>query len=172
MTFAAGSAFSAGGARLLPASAEHAAGIAALHRLLFDPAWDEAAVGRLLAHPASVAFVAERGRPSETVGFVMAQRAADEAEILSIGVAPQWQRQGIGCRLIEELARAAQMAGAERIFLEVAADNAAALALYQSLTFTEVSRRRAYYARTDATAADALVLSLALGRGRAATALL
>ena len=69
------------------------------------------------------------GVPKTCVGFVLAQLAADEAEILTIGVAKDWQRKGIGRRLVEGVARAAQRAEAKKLFLEVAADNDAAMEL-------------------------------------------
>jgi ribosomal-protein-alanine N-acetyltransferase len=56
----------------------------------------------------------------------------------------------------------AMVAGAARMFLEVADDNAAALALYAALGFTQVGVRPRYYERGDGMWGDARVLSLAL----------
>ncbi len=109
---------------LLWAGPDQAGAVAALHKQLFDPPWDEAGIRALLDHPASTAFVAMIGNPKTAVGFVMGQLAADEAEILSIGVAKDWQRKGIGRRLVDGLARAVARAEVKRVFLEVAADNA------------------------------------------------
>ncbi len=145
---------------LLWAAPERAAEVAALHKQLFDPAWDEASIKRLLEHPASTSLIAQAGQPRAMAGFVIGQLVADEGEILSIGVAPAWQRLGIGRRLIEGLVRAATRAEAKRLFLEVASDNAAALALYRSLDFKEVGRRKGYYERPGRPAVDALVLAL------------
>ena len=89
---------------------------------------------------------------------VLAQVAADEAEILSIGVTPDWQRKGVGLKLVQGVARAAAKSGARRIFLEVAESNAAALALYRKARFTETGRRKGYYARPGAKAEDAIQL--------------
>ncbi len=77
---------------LLWAGPEQAADVAALHAQLFDPPWSEDSIRTLLDHPASTAFLAVIGNPKVPVGFVLAQLAADEAEILSIGVAKDWQR--------------------------------------------------------------------------------
>jgi len=148
---------------LLWAGPEQAAEIAALHSKLFSPAWDEASLRNLLEHPASTAFIAVLGGPPKTtVGFVLGQLAADEAEILSLGVLPEWQRKGIGQRLVEGVARAAQRAEAKRLFLEVAADNDAALSLYRRTGFLGTGLRRGYYARDGGTAVDAVTLSLKL----------
>jgi ribosomal-protein-alanine N-acetyltransferase len=60
------------------------------------------------------------------------------------------------------LSRAARRGDAKRIFLEVAEDNEAALALYRKLGFQEVGRRKRYYARRDGEPADALTMALTL----------
>ena len=147
---------------LLWAAPERAEEISKLHLRLFKPGWDEAAVKSLLEHPASTSLVAVTGDPKIVTGFVIGQLAADEAEILSIGVAPDWQRAGLGKKLVEGLVRAAKRGEARRLFLEVAHDNVAALALYSALGFKETGRRKAYYERAGGAAVDALILALAL----------
>lgn len=148
---------------LLWAGPEQAADIARLHAELFSPAWSEDSVRALLDHPASTAFMAMvGGAPKTCVGFVMAQLAADEAEILTIGVAKDWQRKGLGLRLVEGVARAAQRAEAKKLYLEVAADNDAAMELYRSAGFLGTGLRRGYYARAGGEAVDAVTLALRL----------
>lgn len=147
---------------LLWAAPERAEEIAKLHRRLFDPPWDAQAIQALLEHPASTSLIAVAGDPKIAVGFVIGQLAADEAEILSVGVAPDWQRFGLGQMLMEGLARAAKRGEAKRLFLEVAEDNVAATALYAKLGFAEVGRRKRYYERPGAQPVDALILALAL----------
>ncbi|MCC7252239.1 ribosomal protein S18-alanine N-acetyltransferase [Hyphomicrobium sp.] len=148
---------------LLWAGPEHAAEIARLHGELFSPAWSEESVKALLDHPASTAFMAMvGGAPKTCVGFVLAQLAADEAEILTIGVAKDWQRKGIGRRLVEGVARAAQRAEAKKLYLEVAADNDAAMELYRRAGFLGTGLRRGYYARPGGAAVDAVTFALKL----------
>jgi ribosomal-protein-alanine N-acetyltransferase len=147
---------------VLWASPEHAQELARLHAGLFATPWDAASLNGLLSHPASTAFIARVGTPAQTVGFVLAQLAADEAEILTVGVDKAWQRRGIGRRLVEALCRAARKAEARSLYLEVAPDNTAALALYKGFGFTESGRRKSYYARPDGPAEDGLTLVLVL----------
>lgn len=147
---------------LLWAAPERAEEVAALHGRLFDPPWTGDAVRGLLAHPASTSLIAVSGDPKDINGFVIGQLAADEAEILSIGVAPEWQKFGLGTMLVEGIARAARRGEAHALFLDVAEDNEPALKLYRKLGFEEVGRRPRYYQRDNGHAVDALNLSLKL----------
>jgi ribosomal-protein-alanine N-acetyltransferase len=147
---------------LLWASPERAEEIAALHARLFDPAWDAESIMRSVEHPASASFIAQVREPRSLAGFVIGRIAADEAELLSIGVAPEWQRRGIGRHMVQGLVRAARRADVARLFLEVATDNAPAIALYKGLGFKLAGRREAYYQRAGAEKVDAVILALAL----------
>jgi ribosomal-protein-alanine N-acetyltransferase len=149
-------ALAAGSVRLRRAGPERAGEIAALHRLLFDPSWDEPAIARLFDQPASLAFVAEVD--GAITGFVLAQVAADQADLLSIGVRPSHQRRGLASRLITELASALKALTVRKLYLEVAADNTAALACYRALGFAEAGMRKAYYTRGAYAPADAVLL--------------
>jgi ribosomal-protein-alanine N-acetyltransferase len=137
-----------------------AAVIAAIHRALFDRPWEVDGLQGLLELPAVRAFIAEAGPAEVPAGFIIGQLAADEAEILSIGVAPAWQRSGIAGLLIQEFAASVSRSGAKRVSLEVAADNAPALALYFRRGFHCVARRKCYYERRGVRFADALVLAM------------
>ncbi len=147
---------------LLWASPDRTDDIAAMHTRLFDPPWDAQTIASLIEHPAAAAFVAQVREPKAMAGFVIGQLAADEAEILSIGVAPEWQRRGVARGMMEGLVRAARRAEAKRLFLEVAEDNKAAMALYEALNFAAVGRRKGYYERLGGKRVDAVILALTL----------
>ena len=143
---------------LLWASPEDSMAIAALHAKLFPTAWDSDAIQALIEHPASLALIAARpGR--EIVGFIIAQIAADEAEILTVGVAPESQRHGVGRQLVDGVARAAARSDARRLFLDVAAGNAPARALYTACGFAEIVQRKAYFTLPGGARDDALQLA-------------
>ncbi len=91
--------------------------------------------------------------------FAMGRVIADEAEVLTIAVAPDQRRTGIGRALIGVLETKLKSRGAVTCFLEVAADNGPALALYRSLGYREAGRRKGYYRKPDAPAVDALSFS-------------
>lgn len=94
--------------------------------------------------------------------FILVRVIADEAEVLTIATHPDHRRKGLALALLRRFHALARARGATTAFLEVAADNAPALALYQAAGYARVGQRRAYYARKDAPAADALLLRRAL----------
>ena len=132
---------------LLWARPEHAHSISEIHGRLFPEPWNEAAILNLIEHPGSVGLVAAIANPLQIGGFALAQVAADEAEILTIGVMADWQRKGVAERLLAGVMRATPKAGARSLYLDVAQSNEAALALYRKAGFKEVGRRKGYYAR-------------------------
>jgi ribosomal-protein-alanine N-acetyltransferase len=135
-----------------------------LHDACFDEKWNEEAIDTLLSAPGTFGFVAGNG--GDWQSFVLARVAADEAEILSLGTAPSARRAGFGQALVAAGAKEAAARGAEKIFLEVSADNAPACALYAGLGFAEVGVRRMYYRHLDGAHADALTLAAALPLAR------
>jgi|KBSSwiStaDraftv2_1062776.scaffolds.fasta_scaffold06366_2 Fur family ferric uptake transcriptional regulator len=156
-----------GAMRIRSCGVQHAGELARLQAGLLDQGWDAASFRELLAHPGALAFAAGPGVVSAEVlapawGYILGRVAADEAEVLALGVARERQRLGIGRRLVEKLCRAAVRRGARRLYLEVAEGNVAARTLYARLGFEETGRRRGYYVRTDAPAEDAINLCLRL----------
>ena len=67
---------------------------------------------------------------SSEAGFVVGTLIEDEAEIITLGVLPDYRKEGHGTDLLTQFEKRAKSQGADMIFLEVAADNEAALALY------------------------------------------
>lgn len=150
------------GIEIVEARPEDAASIAAMHARLFDEPWDPPSVARLIDRPAALAMLARTIETCAATGFVIAQVAADEAEILTIGVAPEWQRRGIARLLLRKLARKAAARGARHLYADAAVDNEPAIALYARLGFEPSGRRKAYYARRTTAPSDAVLLAKAL----------
>lgn len=131
--------------------------LAALHRLCFDDEpWDAEVFAYFLALPSSLALT-ER-REGELAGFVLCRLAADESEVLTCAVHPDYRRQGIAGRLLARMFEAIRQRGGRCVFLEVAQDAPAARALYEQCGFQAVGRRRQYYVRSRATTIDAIVM--------------
>ena len=145
-----------GEARFGLAETSDAAALAALHAESFRRGWSEEEIERLLIDRAVVADVALMGETP--AGFVMSRCAVDEAEILSVAVAPARRGRGLAGRLVAlHLGRLAGI-GIVRVFLEVDRDNVPACRLYRSAGFREVGQRPGYYARPGAAPAVALVM--------------
>lgn len=121
--------------------------LAALHAASFSEAWSVQAIAELLAMPGAFGLIAcpETGLDPLPAGFLLARVAAEDCEILSLGVSPAMRRRGLARRLMEEAGAHARAAGARRMFLEVAEDNWCARRLYAALGFAPVGRRRDYY---------------------------
>ena len=128
---------------LVESSIAHAELMATLHAACFDDAWSTQEFQDLLILPTVFGFVVQS--MDEIGGFILCQATSDECEILTIGVLSQWRRQGLADRMLQGLVIKVQEIGARKIFLEVAADNVAAKALYQAEGFKEVGRRSGYY---------------------------
>jgi ribosomal-protein-alanine N-acetyltransferase len=147
--------------RLIEAGPGHAGVLAALHGECLPERWGLHAYQKTLATPGTAALLA-LGESDEPAGFALFRTAGSEAEILTIGVRPARRRQGIARLLLARVAIMAATAGSDRLFLEVAADNAAAQALYHAAGFRAVGRRENYYRRSQGAAIDALILQLDL----------
>ena len=133
--------------------------MAALHQAAFtrERPWQAQEFADLIAGP----FVTLHARPH---GFALSRTVAGESELLTLAVDPAHQGQGLGRALL------LQWLGditAQDAFLEVAADNTAALALYHSVGFAETGRRPGYYQREGARNADAILMRKELTLGQA-----
>lgn len=131
--------------------------LAALHARSFTTPrpWTAAEFAELLASP--LCFLL-----TEAQGFLLGRVIADEAELLTVAVAPEARRQGEGARLLAAFAQAAKARGATMAFLEVAENNAAARALYARAGWAQAGRRKGYYHSPEGDALDAVVMTLPL----------
>ena len=82
----------------------------------------------------------------------------DEAHLLTLGVAPEVQRQGMGSAVMKHMMLAACTQGAVQMFLEVRLSNRAARGLYETLGFQQLSLRRRYYPAAEGGREDAVVM--------------
>lgn len=138
-------------------SAQKSAALAATHRRAFAEGrpWSAAEFSALLDSPGTVLI-------GDAKGFLLGRIVAGEAEVLTLATDPAHQRQGRAAQVLAEFCKTARQGGAEAVFLEVAADNTPARALYARAGFAEAGRRAGYYPRPQAPAADALMLRLNL----------
>lgn len=95
-------------------------------------------------------------------GFVMGRLIAGEAELLTLAVSPCARRLGEGRALMA--AFLTHIGPEDRAFLEVAAGNLPARALYTGTGWVESGLRRAYYRYAGGQAEDAVIMTWADAR--------
>lgn len=129
--------------------------LATLHRRCFQtpPPWSATDFAGFLADP--LCFLLVEG----DAGFLLGRAVAGEAELLTLAVAPESRRLGLGRKLVHRFLYQARLLGAEQAFLEVSAQNPAAILLYESAGFVRAGLRRGYYQAPAGDRIDALVLS-------------
>jgi ribosomal-protein-alanine N-acetyltransferase len=126
--------------------------LARLHDAAFhrpgDETWSERAFSDVLNSAGCFCLVAIDQAGDETpIGFAAVRVRAQESELLSLGVVPDYQRRGIAQALIRRAKQGAADIGARQMFLEVAEDNPGAYALYCDMGFDQVGTRPDYYTR-------------------------
>jgi len=123
-------------------------------------AWGRSALGAELATvPGSrtVLVVVRTNQPG--LAAYGALRVVDTtADVQRVVVTSALRRQGLGRLVLQALLDAARARGCHEVLLEVRVGNRAAVAMYEEFGFTEISRRRGYFAAQRAAA----VLWLAL----------
>ena len=137
------------------------AAVAEIEGLVFpDTAWSAETFWAELARvPDSRAYyIAETD--DQVVGYAGVMTTGVDADIQTIAVSPQCRGNGIGDLLMRRLLRTAESRECSRVFLEVAAENEAAIALYLRWDFEVTATRTAYYGPD----MDALIMRRSLGR--------
>ena len=144
-----------------PIGADQSETCAALHAASFTYPWPAPEIEALLLARTTFAEGAY-GRGDELQGFILSRLAADEAEVLTIAVKPKLRGKGVASRLMTASLERLTLAGAKSWFLEVEAQNVAALALYKRFGFEKVGERKSYYKKADGDPATAYILRRSL----------
>ena len=149
-----------GGIVVRPVTAFDLALLAELHAAIFKAPWDQPwsmqSFAEVLAMPGARGWLMSSGETP--IGFMLARFTLDEGEILLTGTVPEARRRGHAGRLMGVLMDQAREEGIGRLFLEHAAGNEAAGALYGRFGFSPIGRRRAYYERRGGGREDAITL--------------
>ena len=140
------------GAAAEAVTAQSAAALADLHDRCFATGWGESEFAAMLQLPGMTGLVT--GPPTAPTGLILVRAAADEAEVLTVCVDPDARGQGLGHCLLQGAETRLESAGIVRLFLEVSTENMRARRLYDQAGYSEIGRRRRYYAD----GADACVL--------------
>ena len=144
--------------------------IMAVMKAAFDPQWGEAWNRRQVSD--SLSFSSTHyllidhlgGEPQgdqPAAGFTLVRAAPGEEELLLVGVVPEARGKGLGQALLRRAVADAESRGAERLFLEMRANNPAR-DLYERFGFQAIGRRRDYYRTADGTKLDAITFAYEL----------
>ncbi|MEH3148475.1 MAG: GNAT family N-acetyltransferase [Methylobacterium frigidaeris] len=139
---------------------ERAPDLAALHATAFARPWEAHEFERMLCERSHLAHGLRLG--PVLAGFALSRRVLDEAEILTVVLAPARRGAGLARPLLAAHLRALADLGTRIVHLEVEDGNAPALALYRRLGFAETGRRAGYYTRPDGSRATALTMRAVL----------
>jgi ribosomal-protein-alanine N-acetyltransferase len=133
-----------------PARKDDVAAIAGIERACFGAsAWSDG-------------LVTDEVLSERHVVLVTDDLTAYAAALDRIAVLPPARGQGLAKELLTVLVDRVRDLGTERMLLEVAADNAAAIGLYEAHGFDTISTRTAYYAG----GVDAIVMELTIAEWR------
>lgn len=81
----------------------------------------------------------------EVIGYYSFQKVFDEGYINNIAIKREYQSQGYGTKLFEDLLERAQKFEVNALTLEVEVDNEKAIKLYKKFGFIEEGRRKNFY---------------------------
>ena len=139
-----------------PATLRDAPKLAQLHGASFHRGWGEGEFEGMLTERNTLVHRLRLGR--KFVGFAVSRMAADEAEILSIAVAPGHRGRGLSRHLL--LTHLGHLAGrgVRTVFLEVEENNQPARRLYERAGFGVAGRRERYYRQPGGEQLNALLM--------------
>ena len=122
--------------------------------------WTEQTLAEMLEQDSIELLIIYQNK--KVLGYCLYQALFEQAEILRIGTHPDYQRQGIASQLFIALNKELQRSKVESLLLEVRADNAPAIALYERQGFSVIHQRKGYYQQLNQPAVDALIMQLEL----------
>jgi ribosomal-protein-alanine N-acetyltransferase len=135
-----------------------AAELAHLHAEVLPPGWPAADIAAFCGDSGRIVIKAMDG--AALLGFAILQFAADEAEILTVAVALQAQRRGVGSAIMEKAIAMCKERLISCIYLEAAETNSPALRLYEKFGFSTFTRRKNYYQSVRPAPESALIMRL------------
>ncbi len=139
-------------------TAADCADVASLEKQLFNSQLDIQSLQSLLSKASFYGVVvSSNNRACAIVAYILAYITEDCAEIISIGTCNYHQRAGYGWKMLNYFISIVTGRNIDKIVLEVASDNIAAISLYQKCGFFEAGRREKYYRRTNGSF-DAIIM--------------
>lgn len=128
---------------IIPFACDHAEAAARLHSTSFTRHWS-AEDFKQYANDLNIHGVSAF-KSDQFVGFILARKTQDEAEILTFAVKSQHQRQGVGQELLKYILNLLLHNETKNVYLETSEDNDGAKALYKQVGFLKIGERPDYY---------------------------
>ncbi len=128
--------------RFRPMQSEDLDRVAEIERQVYEFPWSRGIFGDCLRVGYSCWVMQLDGA---IAGYGVVSSGAGEAHILNLCIAPEYQHQGYGRRLLNRLLDLARWYHARSVFLEVRPSNHRAIRMYETLGFACVGRRPNYY---------------------------
>lgn len=79
------------------------------------------------------------------IGYGIMMMSPEEAHILTLGIAADWQNKGWGKKMLGHLIELARAEKVKSVFLDVRESNHGAALLYQRAGFQHIATRKGYY---------------------------
>lgn len=133
--------------------------ITAIEKRIFSTPWSEKSFLDAFSSADNIYLVSLLGK--EIAGYCGIWISYEVADLCNIAVVPEYRRQGIGEKLLQEAIYCTKGRKAERILLEVRESNQGAMFLYQKIGFEKIGVRRGYYS---APREDAILMQLSLSQ--------
>lgn len=144
--------------RLAPMTLDDLDDVLAIEKASFHTPWSRGAFRyELTQNRVARSLVVRAG--GELLGYLCLWEIGHEIHITNLAVHPRHRRRGAARALLGTVLEDARRKHVELVFLEVRPTNAEALALYESLGFQVIGRRKGYYFDTGE---DALVMEARL----------
>lgn len=122
--------------------------LAALHAECFTPGWQAVDFDGYLSRETDDViglYIKDR-----IAGLSVLRTVVDQSDILTVCIGKKYRQKGAGRVLLDASETAILARGADIVFLDVAEDNPAAIALYRNAGYVQHGRRSGYYRRPDA----------------------
>lgn len=123
-------------------------GLLSLEHAAFSDPWSDDGLRAELEVPHARVWVwvdPEPAAPANLAAALLGWQIFEDFHVNRVAVLPGRRREGLGRKLMQHALQVAQSEGATAALLEVRADNAPALALYETMGFQREGRRKSYY---------------------------
>ena len=128
---------------IIPMTAETVPAVSKLENACFSTPWSEKSIREEMNNEWAFWLTAMEGE--SLLGYIGIQFGLDGGDIMTIATEPELRGKGIGKKLVLAAVEQLQEKHLGYLTLEVRPSNSPAIALYESLGFREVGRRKKYY---------------------------